>query len=58
MDYEKLAENLIDYLLELYSPDKVCMILAHYGCTKEEMLLLDFDEVNIERGLEAVGGEL
>ena len=58
MKYEQLANNLLDYLVELHRPDKVCMILVHYGYGREELLELGFDTEDVDKALYAVGGEL
>jgi hypothetical protein len=52
MNWETLANNLVDYLCEAFSVEETIIILNGMGCSKQELICLQFDEYDIEQALE------
>ena len=54
MNWEQLAQVLIDYLCEAFSVEETITLLFKIGCKKELLICLGFDEEDITNALEEV----
>ena len=60
VDFEKLANALIDYIIDLSGLENTCVYLMFQGFTNEQLELIGFDIETIEKACERLkqGGNL
>jgi hypothetical protein len=47
-DYEKLANDLLDHMVEMTSPNEVTELLLLWGWDKSEIIKLGFDKQSVD----------
>jgi hypothetical protein len=47
-DYEKLANDLLDHMVEITSPNEVTELLLLWGWDKSEIIKLGFDKQSVD----------
>ena len=52
VNYESIANYLIDYLCELYSPKETIALLSRAGCDENQLIELRFDAADVRQVLE------